>query len=348
MVKRRHRKDTLIPYIEQTDDRSIISSPRIYPLITRTRFGFLLPLRNPLQSVGRIHSFIRLDLSFLLQVGRILSAKTELTTKMIRLTNFFVVVVVALALLLTVVSTTRAFQPLSVPNSNKAVVLSTPASTSRLFSTTTPPKQEEQETATNKEKPKRKPRYEPKWVKKATLAEQLGDAGGDDDFDKKGIKGSIPVMFKTQNSNVTKTTMALPGQPLRDVATQAGQFIKYGCGRGECGTCECLVAGQWIRPCVATVPLDFMPSTSTMQTHYTITCKGTKNKGISGGKFYSVRSIFVGFWNNLLGTLFCLCCCFLYTMHAVPPPATDKDALFFCFCFANQESRVLSTFIFFL
>ena len=214
---------------------------------------------------------------------------------MIRLINFFFAVVLALV----AVSTTRAFQPLSLPNNinNKAAL--TPASTSRLFSTTTPPKLEEQEATTATEKPKTKPRYEPKWVKKATLAEQLGD-GGTADFDKKGIKGTIPVMFKTQNSNVTKTTMALPGQPLRDVATQAGQFIKYGCGKGECGTCECLVAGQWIRPCVATVPADFAPSPTA--SHYVVTTKGTKNKGISSGKFYSVRSIFIGFWNNLLGT----------------------------------------------
>lgn len=69
--------------------------------------------------------------------------------------------------------------------------------------------------------------YEPKWKKKETL----GGAGVPKDFKDIGIKGTISVEFK--QGNETKTTMAFAGQPLRDVATQAGQFIKYGCGKGE-------------------------------------------------------------------------------------------------------------------
>jgi len=87
-------------------------------------------------------------------------------------------------------------------------------------------------------KPTKKKGYEPKWKKKKTLAEEVGAAGTDGNFDRVGIKGDIPVVFKQGNS--TKMTMATRGQPLRDVATQAGQFIKYGCGKGECGTCEAL------------------------------------------------------------------------------------------------------------
>ena len=89
--------------------------------------------------------------------------------------------------------------------------------------------------------------------------------------------------------------MALAGQPLRDVATQAGQFIKYGCGKGECGTCECLVNGQWIRPCCASVP----PVAADQS--YVVTVKETKAKVVSSGKFYSAKSFALGFWNNLLG-----------------------------------------------
>ena len=37
------------------------------------------------------------------------------------------------------------------------------------------------------------------------------------------------------------STMAFAGQPLKEVAAQAGQYIKYQCGKGECGTCEVCV-----------------------------------------------------------------------------------------------------------
>ena len=80
-----------------------------------------------------------------------------------------------------------------------------------------------------------KKKYEPKWKKKATLTEQMGAPPA---FQDVGIKGDVTVVFK--QGNVTKTTLAIKGQPLRDVAIQAGQFIKYGCGKGECGTCEAL------------------------------------------------------------------------------------------------------------
>jgi len=100
-----------------------------------------------------------------------------------------------------------------------------PASSSRLFASTQP-------------KNRRKKGYEPKWKKKKTLAEEVGDSIAAGSFSNVGIKGDIPVTFK--QGNVTKTTMASVGMPLRDVAIQAGQFIKYGCGKGECGTCEAL------------------------------------------------------------------------------------------------------------
>lgn len=70
--------------------------------------------------------------------------------------------------------------------------------------------------------------YEPKWTKKKTLSEQ--DGGSSNDFIAKGLKGSVSVVFR--QGNATKTTITMPGTPLRDVASQAGQFIKYGCGKG--------------------------------------------------------------------------------------------------------------------
>lgn len=144
--------------------------------------------------------------------------------------------------------------------------------------------------ATVKPAPKNKG-YEPKWKKKETLADQNG---GIKDFKQIGLKGNVPVIFK--QGNETRATVALAGQPLRDVATQADQFIKYGCGKGECGTCECLVNGQWIRPCQTNVPGNLAPGEE-----YVVQVKEVKNKAVSSGKFYSFRSFIMGFYNNLLG-----------------------------------------------
>ena len=104
------------------------------------------------------------------------------------------------------------------------------------------------------ENKKKKAAYKPKWVKKQTLAEAARDSTTLGHA-KVGLKGTIPVLF--QQGNTTITTKAWAGQPIRDVASQAGQFIQCGCGKGECGTCECKMDGKWIRPCIATVPASF-------------------------------------------------------------------------------------------
>ena len=130
-------------------------------------------------------------------------------------------------------------------------------------------------------------KYVPKWVKKETVG------GADLDESAKGLKGNIPVVFKQGNS--TKRTMGLVGQPLSDVATQANQFIRYGCKKGECGTCECMVDGKWIRPCVETVPA------LAEGEELVLTLKALKSKSTSSGKFYSAKSFVMGFYNNALG-----------------------------------------------
>lgn len=134
--------------------------------------------------------------------------------------------------------------------------------------------------------------YEPQWKKKTTLADESG--GESDDFQTIGLAGTVPVVFR-QGPDVKKT-MAMPGQPLRDVASQAGQFIKYGCGKGECGTCEALVNGQWIRPCSTFIPGDLESNEE-----YVVQVKEVAVKAKSSGKFFSIRSFFMGFYNNLLG-----------------------------------------------
>jgi hypothetical protein len=142
--------------------------------------------------------------------------------------------------------------------------------------------------------PPKKKGYVPKWKKLDTLADKMG-VDSTIAPDQVGLKGTIAVVFR--QGNETKRTMALAGQPLKEVAIQAGQFIKYGCGKGECGTCECLVNGQWIRPCQAVVPANANANGA----DYVVQVKAVKAKVVSSGKFYSVRSFLLGFWNNLLG-----------------------------------------------
>jgi hypothetical protein len=142
--------------------------------------------------------------------------------------------------------------------------------------------------------------YVPKWKKKATLAEAIGDISAEE----KGLVGSIPITFQTgtgEDATLIKTT-ATPGQPLKAVASQAGQFIKYGCGKGECGTCEALCNGKYLRPCIDSVPTDVTPDPTTGEyAPLVIQVKATKAKVVSSGKFFSVKSFLLGFWNNLLG-----------------------------------------------
>ena len=141
-------------------------------------------------------------------------------------------------------------------------------------------------------KKKSKP-YVPKWVKKETLAESAGDTNSLG-YSGVGLKGTIPVVFK--QGNETRTSMAWAGQPIRDVASQAGQYIQYGCGKGECGTCECMMNGKWVRPCVETVPPN-----AAEEGELVLQIKAIKSKKTSSGTFFSIRSFFMGFWNNLLG-----------------------------------------------
>jgi len=147
---------------------------------------------------------------------------------------------------------------------------------------------------------KKKAGYVPKWKKKATLAEESAGLSVQD----KGLVGAVPIKFqmgKGESATFVETA-AMPGQPLKLVASQAGQFIKYGCGKGECGSCESLCNGAYVRPCVALVPSDLELDAATgMYETMVIEVKGTKAKVVSSGKFYSAKSFIMGFWNNLLG-----------------------------------------------
>jgi len=73
-------------------------------------------------------------------------------------------------------------------------------------------------------------------------------------------------------------------------------------GKGECGTCEALCNGKYLRPCIDSVPVDLIPDATTGEySPLVIQVKGTRAKVVSSGKFFSVKSFILGFWNNLLG-----------------------------------------------
>ena len=54
--------------------------------------------------------------------------------------------------------------------------------------------------------------------------------------------------------------------------------------------------------CVDSVPTDLEIDAETGKyPNLLIQCQGTSAKVVSSGKFYSIKSIILGFWNNLLG-----------------------------------------------
>lgn len=132
----------------------------------------------------------------------------------------------------------------------------------------------------------------PKWAQKKTLAEETG--GGLSDADK-GLIGTIDVAFHQGNS--TKMTKAIQGQPLSEVASQADQFIRYKCKKGECGTCEVKVDGKWIRSCVSVIPYVAPGDT------FEVTVKKGMIKSKKSSRFFSVRSFIDGWVNNILGMI---------------------------------------------
>ena len=133
-----------------------------------------------------------------------------------------------------------------------------------------------------------------KWAnERKTLADKVESAGGGSDDAAKGIVGNIEVVFSQGNS--TKMTKAIVGQPLSEVATNADQFIRYKCKKGECGTCEVQVDGKWIRSCVSTIPY-VDPGQ-----RYEVTVKPSMVTTKKSSRFYSLRSILDGWINNILG-----------------------------------------------
>jgi hypothetical protein len=132
----------------------------------------------------------------------------------------------------------------------------------------------------------------PKWRQKKTLADEVGGSGDAADA---GLTGTVDVVFV--QGNATKATKAIVGQPLSEVASQADQFIRYKCKKGECGTCEVKVDGKWIRSCVSTIPYVAPGAT------FEVTVKPGMIKSKKSSRFFSVRSFVDGWVNNILGMI---------------------------------------------
>ncbi|KAJ1488270.1 hypothetical protein T484DRAFT_1939608 [Baffinella frigidus] len=165
------------------------------------------------------------------------------------------------------------------------------------------------------------------WSKRETMAEKLGGAE-DKGFASRGLIGDMRVVFELPTVKplpkkslwrkllrrgpskkaiaaaeaegldlpevIVSKTMALLGQPLGDVAAQAGQPIKYLCKKGECGTCEVRIDGKWVRTCVSKVPS--VPAGEALNV-FVRAAKITKK----ATAFFSFTSFLAGFRNNLLG-----------------------------------------------
>ena len=128
------------------------------------------------------------------------------------------------------------------------------------------------------------------WTHRATLAESGAGAGGSA-FE--GAAGTVEVVFSQGGANLT--TAALPGQPLAAVAMAAGQVVRYQCRKGECGTCEVHANGQAVRTCQTVVPALAAGEA------YVVEVPLLKSKTKKASRFFSIKSFFAGFKNNLLG-----------------------------------------------
>jgi len=166
------------------------------------------------------------------------------------------------------------------------------------------------------------------WSKRATLAEKEGGTDNQG-FEAVGLVGTIPVVFEqdirpkpakkslwrkllrrppskkaleaaaAEAAEGPKTrqleTMAILNQPLGEVAAQAGQFITYKCKKGECGTCEVRIDGQWVRTCVTKTP--FVAEGDKLEIHV----RDSMTEINQSSKFFSLSSFKAGFMNNFYG-----------------------------------------------
>lgn len=92
------------------------------------------------------------------------------------------------------------------------------------------------------------------------LFDGLGKAFANDDT--LGDRQEAGLSKKAQTKTVTwvgpkgqkKTSTAIPGQRLREIARATGIPIRYDCSEGTCKTCEAMVGNGRAKICVAKMP----------------------------------------------------------------------------------------------
>lgn len=106
------------------------------------------------------------------------------------------------------------------------------------------------------------------------------------------------------------TALAEVGERLPLVAERAGVDIAYKCKRGECGTCEVRVDGQWVRACQMTVPP--VPRGEALRVSVPPTSVPSSDTATAGTRtakadpaFFSPLSFWQGIVNNGLGVSRC-------------------------------------------
>ena len=83
----------------------------------------------------------------------------------------------------------------------------------------------------------------------------LAGAFANEKFEKPPLEQGLSKGPKTVQATYNgKTIDAIVGGKLRNAESSLRMGLKYNCDNGECGTCECLMDGRKVRPCVARVP----------------------------------------------------------------------------------------------
>uniref|UniRef100_A0A0G4FUS8 2Fe-2S ferredoxin-type domain-containing protein n=1 Tax=Chromera velia CCMP2878 TaxID=1169474 RepID=A0A0G4FUS8_9ALVE len=111
-------------------------------------------------------------------------------------------------------------------------------------------------------------------------------------------RNAVQVVF---SGGFNTTFEARPGQPLSEVAFAADVYIPYKCRKGECGTCQVMHEGKWIKTCQTKVP-SLRPGEA-----FEIYVRPAGKASAKGSKkpsaFFSPASFMEGVVNNGLGVV---------------------------------------------
>ena len=93
---------------------------------------------------------------------------------------------------------------------------------------------------------------------RSNVAVNMGfmDAFKNESFSEANKEGGLSKAPKKVKATYNgKTVDAIVGGKLKNVVDGPLRMgLSYNCSNGECGTCECLLNGRKVRPCVARIP----------------------------------------------------------------------------------------------